>query len=135
MDKGVKEMTACYKIRIFMVVFAVLFLLSGCGLQKEEFSGNKTVNTKEYELEFDILNTTYTHEMTVGKEEYIDVQIKKDAGNMSVEILDDNGNRIYKGDDVSSGEFTVSACEPGNYTFSISGEKAKGYVRFSVGME
>lgn len=70
--------------------------------------------------------------MSVGKDECVEVRIKKEKGTLSLKIEKEEGEPIYQGDDVSSGDFVVFAEESGNYRFTVSGKRAGGKVSFQV---
>jgi len=97
-----------------------------------EFEGSKTEDLTCFVMDFSVLNTTYTHEMPVGKDECVEVRVKKEKGTLSLKIEKEEGEPIYQGDDVSLGDFVVFAEEPGNYRFTVSGKKAGGEVSFQI---
>ena len=115
------------------VIICMTFSLTACGLWRQaEFDGSKTENADRFEMDFTVLNTTYTHEMPIGKDQYVEVRVTKDKGTLALSIEDGNGDAVYQGDDISTGEFIVYVDEPGNYTFSVSGERASGKVSFWI---
>lgn len=121
------------KYKILAVIICVTFILTACGSWKQaEFDGSKTESADRFEMDFTVLNTAYAHEMPIGKDQYVEVRVTKDKGTLALSIEDENGDAVYQGDDVSSGEFVVYADEPGNYTFTVSGEKANGKVSFRI---
>lgn len=118
---------------ILSVIICMTFSLTACGLWKQaEFDGSKIENADRFEMDFAVLNTTYTYEMAIGKDQYVEVRVTKDKGRLVLSIEDENEDAVYQGDDVSVGEFIVYVDEPGNYIFSVSGERASGKVSFRI---
>lgn len=118
---------------ILSVIICMTFSLTACGPWRQvEFDGSKIENADRFEMDFTVLNTTYTHEMPIGKGQYVEVRVTKDKGTLLLSIEDENGDAVYQGDDISTGEFIVYVDEPGNYIFSVSGESASGKVSFRI---
>ena len=125
-------MKAIQRIYVWVVFASILCLLSSCGSNNvTAFNGRKVADANHFDIDFEVLNTTYTHEIAMKENESIDVLITKSSGDISVLIQKDMETPIYKGDDVTSGEFKVCIKEAGIYTLSVSGKRAKGHVVFS----
>ena len=115
---------------LFSIV--MFFLVSACaGLTDSTFSGSKTGDENHYDITFDILNKTCTHELNMEQGEKIHVQIEKKSGDIKVMIQKNQENPIYEGNGDVATDFYVSIEEAGTYTVSVTGKKAKGRVTFS----
>lgn len=115
---------------LFSIV--MFFLVSACaGLNDSTFSGSKTGDDNHYDITFDILNTTFSHELNMEQGERIHVQIEKKSGDIKVMIQKNQENPIYEGNGDVATDFYVSIEEAGTYTVSVTGKKAKGRVIFS----
>ena len=122
--------TRGYTVMAIIVVMTVT--ICACGVNDDvKFNGSKTRNENQFDMAFDVLNTTYTHKMIMEEGESIAVSIEKEAGEITVLIQQDSQEPIYRGDDVQSGAFTVAINEAGTYTLSVTGKKARGRVSFS----
>ena len=126
-------MKGYHKYGIITGAVILMILVLACKSRMfTEFEGSKTEDLTHFAMDFSVLNTTYTHEMSVGKDECVEVRIKKEKGTLSLKIEKEEGEPIYQGDDVSSGDFVVFAEESGNYRFTVSGKRAGGKVSFQV---
>ena len=115
-----------------ILLAGMMFLLSGCGFGKvTAFEGNQTTDADHFAMDFKLLNKTYTHEMEMAEGEWIAVSVTRDSGEIFLSIQKEAEPPVYKGDDVSSGEFEVAIAEAGTYTLSVTGNRAKGSVAFS----
>lgn len=114
------------------IIVVMTVTICACGVNDDvKFNGSKTGNENQFDMAFDVLNTTYTHKMIMEEGESIAVSIEKEAGEITVLIQQDSHEPIYRGDDVQSGAFTVAINEAGTYTLSVTGKKARGRVSFS----
>lgn len=106
----------------------VLLIFTGC----VRFNGSRTSNDAQFIMKYSILNDTKTHEMKLKEGTIIDVVIENKSGRLDVLITDENGEKIYKGDDTLSGKFSIRILKTGTYKFVVTGKKAKGGVSFKV---
>lgn len=60
----------------------------------------------------------------------IDVKIEDKSGRVDIRVTDSKDKEIYRGDDASSGSFSLEIPETGTYKFTVTGKKAKGSVSF-----
>jgi hypothetical protein len=104
--------------------------ITGCG--KQVFDGSSTGNDEQFILDYSIMNCTKTDDMKLEKGANINVVIDNKSGHSDILITDSNGEKIYRGDDVASGKFTVAVPKAGTYKFSVTGKNAKGSISFKV---
>ena len=113
-------------------IFLLIFFIAGCSNKtlNTTFDGSKVVNDNQFVMEYEILNTTYTEELELKKDEIISVEIVNNSGNLDIEVREKDGEKVYKGNGVSSSNFKLIIPKDGIYEFSVTGEKAKGSVSF-----
>lgn len=110
----------------------MIVILSACtGSQNILFNGSKTRDVDHYDISFDILNTTYTHGLTMKQGENILVHIENQSGDIKVMIQKDQDAPIYEGNGDIATDFSVHILEDGVYTVGVTGNNAKGHVTFS----
>lgn len=112
------------------ILFTVIMLFSGCN--KINFDGSSTGSSDRFVLSYKVLNDSRTHKMTVNEGEDIQVNIQIISGRTDVLVTDSEGKVIYKADNASGGEFALRVSKTSEYTFTVSGKRAKGSVSFTV---
>lgn len=118
--------------KVFSVIlFSGVLLLNGC-TDPVDFQGIESTTDNQYSLTFDILNVTKSHQTVLFAGDIVDVKIVKNEGELDVSISDSGNNYLYKGDDVSSNEFSVTIPNVDNYNFRVTGRDAAGSVSFTV---
>ena len=60
------------------------------------------------------------------------MSIEREGGSVSVSIAVQGEEPIYCGTDMGTACFTVGVLEPGTYTITVTGERARGSVRFAI---
>ena len=118
--------------KIILIVCTLVFLISltACGTK---FDGSRTGNDSEFIMEYSVLNTTDAQDLTIEAGDTISAKIVVDKGSLSIKIQKDGEKPIYESNGIStSNEFDVEIDESGTYTVSVTGEKAKGSVSFTV---
>ena len=104
--------------------------LTACGVH---FDGSRTGNSNEFVMDYKIFNKTDSQDLIVEKGDTIHAEIIVEGGSLSFKIQKDDEVPVYESVDVSfSDEFDVDIEESGTYTVSVTGEKAKGSVSFTV---
>lgn len=120
------------KVILGLLVIAAMCFLTACSGKKDAtFSGSKTGDSDRFDISFDILNTTYTHDFEMEQGEKIHVHIEKKAGTIRVTVLDNQEILLYDGNGEVASDFNVEIPENGTYTVSVSGQKAEGRVTFT----
>lgn len=113
------------------VIIAMLaFSLISCS---PSFDGSRTGNDSEFIMDYKVLNTTDAQDLTAEAGDIIHAKIVIEGGQLSFKIQKDDNVPVYENVDVSSSdEFDVEIEESGTYTVTVTGEKAKGSVSFTV---
>ena len=113
---------------VALIILVVSF--AGCYSSSPMFSGDRTGNDTQFLVDFEVLNTTVNSEMPLSNGDTIDTTIDIEKGKVDVLVKNENDTIVYQGNDVENGNFSLSIEESGNYSFHISGNKAKGSVHF-----
>lgn len=113
-----------------LLIILCVLVLAATGCHKQTFDGSRISNDKQFILNYSILNKTITHEMKLKQGTIIDVNIEDKSGRVDILVKNDDDKEIYRGDDASSGIFSIEIPEAGTYKFSVTGSKAKGGVSF-----
>lgn len=125
--------------RIFIlsgVFLSMILIFIACGLcNKSTFVGNEIADTDFYDIDFEQMNSTHSHNIDMDAGESIRVKIIRKSGKISVQIYNEDNQLVYKGDDVTDAEFEIQINEKGTYQLYVSGKKAEGHVIFSRCME
>jgi hypothetical protein len=119
------------KLSLLMILSLIILLIT-TGCRKPMFSGNSISNDKQWLLEYSILNSTKTHDIKLEKGASIEVTIENKSGDLDILISDSNQEKIYKGDNATSGQFSVKVPKTDIYKFSVTGINSKGSVSFKV---
>ena len=84
-------------------------------------------------MDYKVLNKTDSQDLLVEAGDTIHAEIVVEGGSLSFKIQKDDEAPVYEGADVSSSEeFDVAIEKSGTYTVTVTGEKAKGSVSFTV---
>ena len=118
------------KIKMVVLMLALALILSACG-NTSIFNGSKTGDENCFDIEFSILNTSYTHDMELAAGDSVDVEIESNAGNISLMIQKDDEDPVYEGNHLPSSSFRVGIDDEGTYTLTVTGDKASGHVVFT----
>ncbi len=116
--------------RYFLTTVTVLIvstLLCACA-QGAAFNGNMTRDKDHFDMTFEILNTSYSHELEMKEGEALEVMVDVESGNLSLLIQKDDDKPIYQGNKIESAKFQVGIEAEGTYTLTVTGRKARGYV-------
>ncbi|HPO27727.1 MAG TPA: hypothetical protein PK315_09660 [Petrotogaceae bacterium] len=124
--------TSLISILLSLVTAAIFFLYTGCSSDESLFDGSRTSNDTRFILNFNVLNSTETHTITLAENDIIDVVIEKSRGELDISVVDNNEKTLYKGDNASPGQFSLTVSHSGNHKFSVTGRKAAGYVSFTL---
>lgn len=113
-----------------VVIAMCAFWLMSCS---STFDGSRTGNDSEFIMDYKVLNTTDTQDLTVEAGDTIHAKIVIEGGQLSFKIQKDDDVPICESVNVSlSDEFDVKIEESGIYTVTVTGAKAKGSISFTV---
>ena len=113
---------------ILVAAFSILF--SGCSKEDTYFDGSCTSSETQFILDFEVMHKTLTHIMNLEANDNIDVIISRSRGELDIAVTDMGGNSIYRGDNASSGEFSLVINRNDSYEFKVTGRNASGFVSF-----
>ena len=117
------------KTAILAMTVVLGILLCACS-SKAKFDGSKTGDSSRFDIDFEMLNTSYSHDLDMKAGEDIEVSVTRTSGKISVRIQKGDEDPIYRGDNMESSNFKVGIKEDGKYTVTVTGEDAKGHVVF-----
>ena len=109
------------------VILLMAAMLVGCS-SGAIFSGSKTGDENHFDIEFEVLNSSFTHDLELKEGESLEVTATKESGKISLRIQCGESDPVYQGDNLESTNFKVNINESGTYTITVSGQKAKGHV-------
>lgn len=115
-----------------LIVMIILILVLATSCKKQVFNGNRTGNDEQFIMDYSVLNKTDSQEMDLEEGTIIDVVIEDESGRVDILVTEVDGEEIYRGDDASSGSFSLEIPKTGTYKFSVKGTNAKGSVSFKV---
>ncbi len=119
------------KIILSGILFHMILVFTACGLcNKATFIGDEISDIDFYDIAFEQMNLTHSHNIDMDAGESIKVKIISKSGKISVQIYNEDDQSVYKGDDVTDAEFEIQINEKGTYRLCVSGKKAKGHVIF-----
>ena len=118
------------KTLLIACTLALMVSFTGCDTK---FDGSRTGNDHEFIMEYSVLNKTDTQELVARAGDTIGGKIIVDKGSLSIKIQKDEEGPVYESSGISeSTEFDVEIDNGGTNTVSVTGEKAKGSVSFTV---
>lgn len=108
----------------------LILSLTACGT---DFDDSRTGNNNEFVMDYKVFNKTDSQDLIVEEGDTIHAEIIVEGGSLSFKIQKDEEVPVYESADVSfSDEFDVDIEESGTYTVTVTGEKTKGSVSFTV---
>lgn len=115
-----------------LIILVILILTVATGCSKQVFDGSRTGNDEQFIMDYSVLNTTETHEMELKQGMIIKVNIESISGHVDILVTGDDGVEIIGSGNDSSSNFSFEIPKTGTYTFSVTGNKAKGSVSFKI---
>ena len=118
------------KITTFFSAMLLIISLSACS---SDFDGSRTGNDTQLIMEYTEFNTTDTQDLVVEAGDIIHAEIVVEDGHLSYKIQKDDEEPIAESEGIFfSVEYDFDVEESGTYTVTVTGEKAKGNVKFVV---
>lgn len=110
---------------------AILTVFSLTACRDSNFSGSRIGDDSHLIMEYRIFNGTDSQLLELEKGDVIDAELVIDSGQLSVKIQKEKDDPVYETNNiVSSDTFQVPIEESGSYKVTVTGEKAKGSVKF-----
>ena len=116
---------------IVSILISLVLIVAGCG-NESVFDSSRSSNDKQFIMNYSTLNDIKTHEMKLKEGTIVNVIIRNESGRIDILVANVEGQEIYRGDNASSGKFSLKIPKTGTYKFSVAGSKAKGGVSFKV---
>ena len=118
------------KITTFFSAMLLIISLSACS---SDFDGSRTGNDTRLIMEYTEFNTTDTQDLVVEAGDIIHAEIVVEDGHLSYKIQKDDDEPIAESEGIFfSVEYDFDVEESGTYTVTVTGENAKGSVKFVV---
>lgn len=115
--------------RISAIAFVVLLLaLTGCGAPKGGILIKENIHGTACQIEFTQWSQENKCELSLNKNDALQVEIACESGNADLDIRGKNGAKAYTGNGLDTGSFTVKIPEADDYVITIEGENASGYI-------
>ncbi len=116
-----------------ITIFSVIFLITLLTACSPDFNGSRTGNDNQLIMEYTAFNTTDSQDLVVEAGDTIHTEIVIEDGQLSYKIQKNDDEPIAESKGVFfSADFDVEIEESGTYTVTVTGEKAKGSVKFLV---
>ena len=125
MRKQKYNITRCVLTAITVLI--VSMLLCAC-MQGAAFDGSITEDEDHFDMTFEVLNTSYSHELEMKEGEALEVTVDVESGDLSLLIQKDDDKPIYQGNRIESAKFQVGIEAEGTYTLTVIGKRARGHV-------
>lgn len=118
------------KITTFFSAMLLIISLSACS---SDFDGSRTGNDTQLIMEYTEFNTTDTQNLVVEAGNIIHAEIVVEDGHLSYKIQKDDEEPIAESEGIFfSVEYDFDVEESGTNTVTVTGENAKGSVKFVV---
>ncbi len=117
---------------LFCIVMAILlmYLVGGFTMTRPEYNGSRELSATELRLDFTEMNSSFSHTMTLAKDDQLHCSWNIEQGTVDLLVVSESGEKIYQGNKVDHADFKLVVPSDGDYTFTITGSKAKGVIHF-----
>ena len=114
-------------------IFSAMLLIISLSACSSDFDGSRTGNDTQLIMEYTEFNTTDSQDLVVEAGDIIHAEIVVEAGHLSYKIQKDDEEPIAESEGIFfSVEYDFDVEESGTYTVTVTGENAKGSVKFVV---
>lgn len=114
-------------------IFSDMLLIISLSACSSDFDGSRTGNDTQLIMEYTAFNTTDTQDLVVEAGDIIHAEIVVEDGHLSYKIQKDDEEPIAESEGIFfSVEYDFDVEESGTYTVTVTGENAKGSVKFVV---
>lgn len=90
------------------------------------FNGNRSSNSRELDMDYSILNGTFTHTLRLNAGDVLNVDLQVDEGSLGVVIQQEDGTTTYRNEDLETSQFNLEITQSGKYQVTITGVNTKG---------
>lgn len=97
---------------------------------RSAFNGSSVRGNAQFTLDVTEMNGQQSHTIKLEQGGMLQCKWVIEHGTVGVLIAGDNGEKLYQGDRVDRADFIVIAENAGEYTITVTGEHAKGYLDF-----
>lgn len=125
-------------LRILVISIVIAFLVLGGAFAYRalhtsgKFHGNLVKNPDHFLMNASYFNGTDGCVLPLQKDQWLTAQMRLEKGEMTLRIADAAGAPLYEGDGSACSEFLLAVPKTGNYSVSLTGHRAKGYVEITV---
>lgn len=116
------------RICLAAVLALLVALLTSCAAWNATFNGSRVGTDRSFQLDFSVLNTAFTSELTVAEGGELRVEIQREGGKINLTVAPKDSTAIYTGSDLPTSTFRVIPETAGTYVLTVGGEKARGHV-------
>jgi len=111
----------------FLTVFLIIslsILIGTYALQEDSFA--IFLDSGSLELEYRNVDIEESHEIVMDSDDYLEVSVKNDKGQIKISIKDSNGNEVYSSCNLPTSEFSVQIEKADTYTIEVNGHNVSG---------
>ena len=125
-------------LRILVISIVIAFLVLGGAFAYRalhtsgKFHGNLVKNPNHFRMDASYFNGTEGCVLPLQKDQWLKVQMRLEKGEMTLRIADETSAPLYQGDGSACSEFLLAVPETGDYSVSLTGHRANGYVEITV---
>ncbi len=123
--------TKSHLAAVLLVISTALLFASCYNSNMSTFNGSRVGNDDYFAVDCTMMNCKEIHSIPTEKGDEFLVSFNVVSGRMDVVIQAPSGTVAYKGDDISSARFRVTAQETGMYEIILDAKKFKGSVSFT----
>lgn len=116
-----------------LVILALVIIALGISAwlildNQSDFSGVRVRNPDCYTLQFTEMNEQDSHTLALRAGDRLSIDFAVDRGRVDLVIGIPSEKPIYRGDNINSGVFELTAPEDGEYRIDVTARHAAGFV-------
>lgn len=117
--------------KISLLIMGVIFVLvlSGCQVTKGGFSEFMSVETQTgsiWSKKYQKINGSISKYFNLEENEVMSFDIVTEKGELSISLVDSNGETIYSGSEIPTSTFEVTIPSSGRYELTVEADHHKG---------
>lgn len=117
-----------FRKRTTVIIIAATLLLAACSAPEGGIVILENPSGTEFTMEFKERSAKDKCELSLKKEDTVQIEITRDGGEIALTVSGKNGGEPYTGNDLESGIFTIAVSETDEYVFRITGKDATGKI-------